>query len=414
MGAGLPASLVSRRIADAVVDDMGAQLDEIAHTLSRGIHASISQLDEDLYMRTFQSVRANLGIIRAMLAEGTRPSVATPPPEALAYATEYVHRGLGLELLQRAYRVAQADLTQIWLHDIHERAGDADELAETFGFFNDWLFGWVEALEARLMSYYSSERDRWLRSASAVRAHEVRALLDGGPVDARSASARLRYELDRRHVALIVWPDGGDGGHTDGQMIFGAMEKVAGSLSELLGGVDHVTVPLGQHLACWVGFRSAPATENLPSLLSGAARCGLHVSLGEQGFGVEGFRRSYKQAMLARGVARLGGRVPGSCVRFTDVALDVLLTHDQDEARRFVEQELGDLAEDNAAARRLRATAALFLDENGSFRHAAERLGVHENTVAYRIRRCEELLGRSVRERQLELRTALRLAHLLG
>jgi DNA-binding PucR family transcriptional regulator len=37
---------------------------------------------------------------------------------------------------------------------------------------------------------------------------------------------------------------------------------------------------------------------------------------------------------------------------------------------------------------------------------------VHKNTVAYRIRRAEELLGYGVRERQLELQTALRLAPL--
>ena len=48
----------------------------------------------------------------------------------------------------------------------------------------------------------------------------------------------------------------------------------------------------------------------------------------------------------------------------------------------------------------------------GGRRRAAARLGVHKNTVAYRIRRAEELLGYGVRERQLELQTALRLAPL--
>jgi DNA-binding PucR family transcriptional regulator len=38
---------------------------------------------------------------------------------------------------------------------------------------------------------------------------------------------------------------------------------------------------------------------------------------------------------------------------------------------------------------------------------------VHENTVTYRVRRAEDLLGHRAVERQLELRVALRLARLV-
>jgi DNA-binding PucR family transcriptional regulator len=56
---------------------------------------------------------------------------------------------------------------------------------------------------------------------------------------------------------------------------------------------------------------------------------------------------------------------------------------------------------------------AIFLDEGASFVRAARRLGVHSNTVAYRVRRAEAELGHPVTERQLELRCALRLSRLL-
>jgi DNA-binding PucR family transcriptional regulator len=92
--------------------------------------------------------------------------------------------------------------------------------------------------------------------------------------------------------------------------------------------------------------------------------------------------------------------------------LEVMLTHSRDEARRFVAQQLGDLAAEDKSVARLRETLRVFLEENGSFQNAAARLGVHKNTVAYRIRRAEELLGYGIRERQLELQTALRLAPL--
>ena len=49
-----------------------------------------------------------------------------------------------------------------------------------------------------------------------------------------------------------------------------------------------------------------------------------------------------------------------------------------------------------------------------SFVGAARRLGSHENTIKYRVRRCEDLLGRSVRESPLALASALMLADSLG
>jgi DNA-binding PucR family transcriptional regulator len=99
-------------------------------------------------------------------------------------------------------------------------------------------------------------------------------------------------------------------------------------------------------------------------------------------------------------------------VRFSDVALEVMLTQSREEARRFVAQQLGDLSAEDKSVARVRDTLRVFLEENGSFQSAAARLGVHKNTVAYRIRRAEELIGHGVRERQLELEIALRLAPL--
>ena len=55
-----------------------------------------------------------------------------------------------------------------------------------------------------------------------------------------------------------------------------------------------------------------------------------------------------------------------------------------------------------------------YLDENGSRGRTAKRLSIHENTVSYRLRQAEELLGRSVDKRTLELRVALALADLVA
>jgi hypothetical protein len=55
--------------------------------------------------------------------------------------------------------------------------------------------------------------------------------------------------------------------------------------------------------------------------------------------------------------------------------------------RKWVIEMLGTLADDDDHNARLRGTLAAFLQENGSYRAAAERLTLHKNTVQYRIRK---------------------------
>lgn len=82
---------------------------------------------------------------------------------------------------------------------------------------------------------------------------------------------------------------------------------------------------------------------------------------------------------------------------------------DIDQAREFVESELGGLIGPDDASSRLVATLQIFFEEGASHARASKRLGLHENTVRYRIKQAEEQLGRSVEERTLELRVALAL-----
>ena len=50
----------------------------------------------------------------------------------------------------------------------------------------------------------------------------------------------------------------------------------------------------------------------------------------------------------------------------------------------------------------------------GSATRVAKELYVHHNTVAYRVKRAEELLGRRVTDEPIELTCALTLAAVLG
>jgi DNA-binding PucR family transcriptional regulator len=63
---------------------------------------------------------------------------------------------------------------------------------------------------------------------------------------------------------------------------------------------------------------------------------------------------------------------------------------------------------------RLRATLAIYFREGDVIAATAQRLGVHINTISYRLRQCEELLERPVKHRRFELEAALLLRDRIG
>jgi hypothetical protein len=410
----------SRLEIAAIVDGLGADLDEISATLADAIHEHLPELDDDMRVWTLQSTRANLGVMVTLMREAADPRTAAAPPEAVGYAKEYVVRGLDIALLQRAYRTAQGAFAGIILGRVRLATGDPDLLTDAMAFFNAWLFAWIEAIERQLTEVHIAEREQWVRGAAAMRAAEVRALLAGGREDPAAVSRRLGYELERFHVGFVVWSESAEDAPGEAGALFGEMERVAAAVAESLGaGAPPLTVAQGRHLACWtgglepqyLGALAVPAGGGTEG--AGASGGGIAVAAGTPAPGVEGFVLSHREALAARRVARLRGGAPSPAL-YPELALEALLVDDVDAADRFVARELGPLAAADEATVRLASTLAVFLEEGASFVGAARRLGVHANTVTYRVHRAEELRGRPVTERQLELRIALRLARLLS
>lgn len=79
------------------------------------------------------------------------------------------------------------------------------------------------------------------------------------------------------------------------------------------------------------------------------------------------------------------------------VGLEVsLLARSRSEAESIVAAVLGPLADDEADAA-LRTSLFTLLDHDLQWKQAADELGIHRQTLAYRLRRVEERTGRSVR-----------------
>jgi DNA-binding PucR family transcriptional regulator len=156
---------------------------------------------------------------------------------------------------------------------------------------------------------------------------------------------------------------------------------------------------------CWVPTRSdAAVTSPQAPVLVGQGRAAL---------GLAGFRRSHRQAGEAIRVARLADRPSGSLTHFDNVELVALCSSDASASRTFVLEQLGPLAEPSNDAERLRDTLEAFFASNSNFRATALHLGLHHNTIRYRLERIGALLGKPPEDHRLALELALHLAKVL-
>lgn len=343
----------------------------------------VLQDDPDLVEGARSSTAANIAVVVEM-AEGTVSlGDLEPPPQASAFARELARRNVPVADLGHAYRVAQRSLWRWALDEVHTRVDDPLIVAKAVEGLADAVFATGDVFITSVMQRYALERDRWLRSAEAVRAATVQELLHGGPVDVAAASKRLRYELRQEHEGYVVWAEGDS-----------ALPEAAAAA---VGGPRALVVPMGVGVvAGW-----APAGTIDPSAAGTAS-----VALGSPGGGVAGFRTTHHEAMEARRVAKLL-HCSATPTRYDEIALLGLLTQDLDQARMFAERRLGPLIGDDDGTQRLAETLQTVLEERGSPRRAAKRLGVHENTVAKRLRTIESLIGEKADGPPAELLAAL-------
>lgn len=408
----------ARTLRDVVLalDEDPAWVGSVVEQVTRIALDEVPELDAegDLRRAVVASNADSLHLFVDMLRRSVPPEQAEPPPAAVAYARELVRRGVGIDQLLRGYHATEAAFFSVFVERVHADPRLAPDAAAAIEAGAQWLFAFVGALTRGIVERYAEERERWVRSADAARQRDVRSVLRGEATDVGAMSTRLRYPLDRRHLALVLWADGPvpPGGEPPQALL----ERSAAELAASLGATGVLVVPLGEDtVAAWMAGVEAAAARHLARIPLGVTP-GVRpsVACGLPGEGIAGFRKSHEQALLALRVARLTGRRPGTVVDYRDVALVALATVDLEQAREFAARELGELAQDGDETARLAATLRVFLEEGSSARQAAKRLGVHENTIKNRIRTAEERLGHPASARVAEVLLALRLKALVG
>lgn len=408
------AARVWREVLVPLADALSADLGAIAIRVVGEIRDAFPALfpDADAFEANRAATEQNLALIIQFVRDGVDPDEVAAPPAGIAYVREAVRRGVPLEAMLRSLRLGHRSFLAVMLERLRERTDGEAEFAEATMLLTGWSFGTVDRLSTQADVIYQDERDRWLRSAAATQTETIQTLLDGGDLDLQAAGSRLRYPLERNHVGLIAWVPTS----TEDRDTFAALEAAVTQAAACVGGQSLLLQPLGLlATAVWVGSPTPfdPAVlDDVRFDAHGAP--GVALAVGEPAAGVGGFSATHRQAIEARRVAMLDARPAAVVTRYRDVALSALATVDLDQARGFVAGELGGLAAADPTTRRLAATLAAYLDEGSSHARTARRLDVHENTVRYRIRQAQEVLGRPVDQRTLELRAALRLAGAIG
>jgi DNA-binding PucR family transcriptional regulator len=392
----------------ATVAALRAQIDEVAALVAAYCHLHIPELgDDDEHVGITQATaRANMELIFWAVDGLHAPREIDPPHEAIEFARRYAREGLPLDVLLRQYRLGHAFFWHTWAATLSDQL--PDDSGEALDAASVFLFAYIDSVCARLAEVHTVERLRWDRSTNARQLRTVREVLAGDLTDEVQASQRLSWRLDRRQIAIIGWwradPDPGD---VDAD----ALERALDDLRRELRTTALTIWADDGRLWAWVASDaddlSAGRLEELIALPASA-----QATVGEPGAGLAGFRRSHEQAAAAARVVQLAEQ-PRALSTYRGVALESLMLGDIAAVRRFIDEQLGGLAGPGASRARLRKTLEEFLDARQSPSQTAARLGLHKNTVIYRLSRAGELRGRPLDEDRLELGAALRLYRVL-
>jgi len=359
------------------------------------------------------SVAENVTTLLHVFQHGIDMANVRAPAAAEEYARRLAQRGAPIAALLRAYRIGSARFEDWCLRELGRRTDNAAVVSAAGLRIAEITALYIDQVSEEVVSAYEAEKENWLRNLSATRAARVRALLRGERVDVGSSEAILGYRLRQHHIGVVCWVGEAEAGN-------GALARLEHATGELAHAADCEGRPVflpQDECSAWawlpLGTRESFVVTDARN---GAdkAEPAIRFAFGAAGAGVSGFRRTHRQALGAHAVALAAGPAAQRMTSFTDVAPLALMSNSVELMRAWVIETLGSLAADDDHTARLRDTLRVFLQENGSFKAAAERLMLHKNTVQYRVRKAEEGLGHPVDDNRLHVELALLASQWLG
>jgi hypothetical protein len=319
---------------------------------------------------------------------------------------DFVRRNIPLDRVLRAIRIGHAQLAQAYLRACEQLVGP-ERLGQEMKHVSDELFRFVDGFSDGMAQEYLAEYHRWVTSAAATRAAAVRALLAGEATDVAAASRTLGYHLAGTHVGAIVWAEAPA---EDPRLHSAADELLRGS-----GAGATLVIPVGAgRVWAWGTISAGPASAGPVQNRHLDVEEGLRVALGTPAAGIEGFCRTHREAARIERLRGVNGTDRPRVTGYDDVVLPVLLSADLEAAREFTRRELGALTGPGEMMQALRTTLLHYLSAERSLVRVARELHIARGTVAYRVKRAQEVIGGEIADRGFRLQAALLLAEEIG
>lgn len=309
-----------------------------------------------------------------------------PPPipgALLDQARLAARTGIDLATLLRRYMAGFSLLGEVALRLVDISPADRDRLLPVFSLHLDFLLARVSK------DYELAQRDH-LRSPRTKRAEAIAMLLAGTsrPFD------EIDHIWDAWHVGLVaVGPRAREG----------LLSLGSGAGGRLL--LEQVE----DQAWAWVSTRARMDPGELVARLPPDEEA-VALGVGEPAYGLDGWRRSHRQAVAALGVARRRGNATGLAFYAEVGTLAAILRDDllvSSLQNRFV-VPLGS----DGRGEQLRRTLQSYLATECNVSATAATLGVSRRTVRNRISRVEERAGIRIGDYLTELDLAMQLAEL--
>ncbi|MBV9512569.1 MAG: helix-turn-helix domain-containing protein [Mycobacteriaceae bacterium] len=401
---------VGRHIAETA-ERIHKRLAEASTFIRRSLEEDIPELRSDprLVELLDASVEANVETLLHALRYDIAVQRIEAPMAAVEYARRLAQHDVPVNALVRAYRLGQSRMNELVFREVRGLDVAATTRFAVLEAISAILFEYIDRISQQVVVVYEDERERWLENQSSIRVLRVREVLEGRKaVDVDATSNSIRYPLRWHHLAVVMW------------------YPQAGARGDELARVQRFLRELGQATAVgsnplfvatdqigglgWLPYRSSPA-DAVDAVRQFARKRpdSPSVAIGSVAPGLEGFRRSHREAEAAHAVAVAGGQQEAAVVAASDPGLlaAALLGGDIDAARDWVGVVLGDLAADNDNDARLRETLRVFLRCGCSYKQAADELDLHFNTVKYRVGRAVARRGQPIDGDRLDVELAL-------
>lgn len=323
------------------------------------------------------------------------------PEAALDDARVAARADIALERLLRVAWGCHAEIQERLLTLVQSSVPPAVMMREV-RYLVSRLTACIDQYISDISNAYAEEQRETEGRLLAGRRRVVDAVLNGAPAPEGSERV-LGLRWTDHHVAAVGWSSAGNRAlHTEDNA-----QRFARQVARAFGG-SSLIVERGDHVEFhW----SLPRPESFdPGVVRRERPGGMRLALGFVAPGMRGFVASTRAARSARSIGLRMGHPP-DVVEYDEVSVLALASSDWGQAGEFVRREIGGLIGDDPGSASIRDTLCQFLISGRSRQVAAAATHVAPTTVAYRVRRAEEMLGRSSTTRVQETILALQLAH---